>query len=84
MQGNEVLIDETMNSLYPDLLASDSTSREKYEPLSTIEEYGKTCINLTSNIIPTQKFCANGLSMAITPLNERKILVVMPSSLVRI
>ena len=73
MQESEASIDDTMNSLYPDLLASDSTSREMDEPLSTIEEYGKT-----------QKFSANGLSMAITPLNERKILVVMPSSLVRI
>ena len=71
-----------MNSLYPDLLASNSTSREKDEPLSTIEEYGKTCINLTSNIIPTQKSSANGLSMVITPLNECKKLVVIPLNLV--
>ena len=82
MQESEVSIDDKMNSFYPDLLASDSTSREIDEPLSTIEEYGKTCINLTNNIIPTQKFIANGLSMEITPLNERKKLVVIPLSLV--
>ena len=66
---------EMPNSSYPDLLANDTTSKEKGQPLSTIEEYGNTFISLISNVLPTQTFCANGLNVVITPLNERKKLI---------
>ena len=38
LQESEVSVDDTTNSLHPDLSASDSTT--------TIEEYGKTCTPL--------------------------------------
>ena len=66
---------DTIHSLHPDMLASGQNSREEDQSLPTIEEYGKTCINLNSNIIPTQPLCANGLNMVLTPLNECKKLV---------
>ena len=73
-QETEVSTVDTSNSFYPDLLATDSTSKENDQPLATIEEYGNTFISLISNVIPTQTFCANGLNVMITPLNERKKL----------
>ena len=72
LQEAEVSTVDTPNSFYPDLLATDSTSKEKDQPMATIEEYGNTFISLISNVIPTQTFCANGLNVMITPLNERK------------
>ena len=66
---------EMPNSSYPNLLANDTTSKEKGQPFSTIEKYGNTFISLISNVLPTQTFCANGLNVVITPLNERKKLI---------
>ena len=65
---------DTINSLHPDMFASDQNSREADQPLPTIEEYGKTCITLNSNFIPKQPLSASGLNMVLTPLNERKKL----------
>ena len=72
LQETEISTFDMPNSLYPDLLATDSTSKEKDQPLATIEEYANIFISLMKNIIPTQTFCANGLNLTITPLNERK------------
>ena len=62
------------------MFASDQNSREEDQSLPTIEEYGKTCINLNSNFIPKQPLSANGLNMVLTPLNERKKLVDLRSA----
>ena len=72
MQETEVSVLDTPNSLHPNLVATESTSKEKDQSLATIEEYGNTLISLIRNLIPTQMFCANGLNMMITPVNERK------------
>ena len=54
LQETEISTFDMPNSLYPDLLATDSTSKEKDQPLTTIEEYANIFISLIKNIIPTQ------------------------------
>ena len=57
LQETEVSNFDMPKSLYPDLLATDSTSKEKDQPLAIIKEYANTFISLIENIIPTQTFC---------------------------
>ena len=59
---------DTPISSDPDLLATDSTSKD--QSLTTIKEYGNTLTSLISNSIPSKIFCANGIDLIITPLNE--------------
>ena len=56
LQETEVSTFDMPNSLYPDLLATESTLKEKGQPLTTIEEYANNFISLIKNIIPIQQF----------------------------